>query len=165
VVYAAARAARRAGQQVPDGIVVSAPPAWARVRLASGRWLAVHAARLHDAHGAPGRTAVMLEPAAAGEVAGLLVELHELTTREREITGMLVRGLGIDEIAGQLFISRHTVRDHTKAIFGKLRVSSRAELTALLFYDHALPGLHQPGPEHRPPPALIRRQNGDPAGW
>jgi len=31
-----------------------------------------------------------------------------------------------------LFISRHTLSDHMKAIFGKLEVSSRPELTALL---------------------------------
>jgi len=139
VVYHVARAARTAGHYGSDG--AARPPARARVRLGDGRWLVVHAARLHGADGTSGRTAVMLELAGPGEVAGLLCELHELTAREREITGMLVRGLGIDEIAGQLFISRHTVRDHTKAIFAKLRVTSRAELTALLFYDHALPTL------------------------
>jgi len=31
-----------------------------------------------------------------------------------------------------LFISRHTLSDHMKAIFDKLGVSSRPELTALL---------------------------------
>lgn len=157
VIHHLAHAARLTGH---DGAIGS--PARARVRLASGQWLAVHAARLHERDGVGGRTAVMLEPAARPEVAGLLLELHELTTREREITGMLVRGLGIDEIAHQLWISRHTVRDHTKAVFGKLRVSSRAELTALLFYDHALPSFDH---RHtRPPAANLRPAGNGPAG-
>jgi hypothetical protein len=36
-------------------------------------------------------------------------------------------------------ISRHTVPDHTKAIFAKLAVGSRRELMAKLFHDHYLP--------------------------
>jgi DNA-binding CsgD family transcriptional regulator len=31
-----------------------------------------------------------------------------------------------------MFISRHTLRDHTKAIFAKVGVGSRPELTAAL---------------------------------
>lgn len=142
VVAAVARAARAAEHHQPTG----APPR-ARVLLGDGRCLAVHAARLYDTDGRVGRTVVFLEPATGAEVAGLLCQLHELTTREQQITGLLVRGLGIEDIAARLIISRHTVRGHTKAVFGKLRVNSRAELTALLFYEHALPRLHQPGAE------------------
>jgi DNA-binding CsgD family transcriptional regulator len=32
-------------------------------------------------------------------------------------------------------LSRHTVRDHTKAVFAKLGVASRPELTAKLLAD------------------------------
>ena len=52
---------------------------------------------------------------------------------------MLLRGLPIEEIAASLWISRHTVRDYTKAIFAKLGVGSRPELTAKLFHDHYRP--------------------------
>jgi DNA-binding CsgD family transcriptional regulator len=52
--------------------------------------------------------------------------------RERQITQLLLRGLPTTEIAETLFISRHTLGDHVKAIFAKLGVSSRPELTALL---------------------------------
>ena len=45
---------------------------------------------------------------------------------------MLLRGLTTAEIARSLFISRHTLSDHMKAIFAKLGVSSRSELTAML---------------------------------
>jgi ATP/maltotriose-dependent transcriptional regulator MalT len=34
------------------------------------------------------------------------------------------------------WISRHTVKDHVKAIYTKLHVTKRAELAAKLFQDH-----------------------------
>jgi DNA-binding CsgD family transcriptional regulator len=119
----------------------SGPPARARVRLASGRWLVVHGARLHATGGGPRRTAVVLEPARRSDLAPLIVELYELTEREREVTSLLLRGMPIDEMARALWISQHTVRDHTKAIFAKLGVSSRPELTAMLYHDHHVPSL------------------------
>jgi hypothetical protein len=45
---------------------------------------------------------------------------------------LLLRGLPTGHIAQTLFISRHTLSDHMKAIFAKTGVSSRPELTALL---------------------------------
>jgi DNA-binding CsgD family transcriptional regulator len=123
----------------------SGPPARARVRLASGRWLIVHGARLSTAGAAPRCTAVMLEPARRSDLAPLILELHELTQRERQVTQLLVRGAPIDEIARALWISQHTVRDHTKAIFAKLGVNRRPELTAMLYHDHHLPSLAEAG--------------------
>jgi DNA-binding CsgD family transcriptional regulator len=43
-----------------------------------------------------------------------------LTTRERGVAQLLTRGAGTDEEARVLWISRHTVRDHVKAIYAKL---------------------------------------------
>lgn len=111
------------------------PPARARVRLRSGQWLLVHASVLRDASGAPARTAVVLEPAERSRIAGLLLTLYGLTGREREVAELLIRGLATDEVAERLTISRHTVRDHVKAIFQKAGVSSRPELTALVTSD------------------------------
>jgi hypothetical protein len=37
------------------------------------------------------------------------------------------------------------LRDHLKAIFGKVGVGSRGELVAKLFADHYGPALHEPG--------------------
>jgi DNA-binding CsgD family transcriptional regulator len=85
--------------------------------------------------------AVVLEPGRRGDLAPLIVELYELTERERQVTQLLVRGMPIDEIARSLWITQHTVRNHTKAIFAKLGVSSRPELTAMLYHDHHIPSL------------------------
>ncbi len=133
VVHNAARAARATANGTATG------PAMSRIRLESGRWLLVRASQLHHGDDHNARTAVILEPARAAELTPIIVELYELTTRERHVTELLLRGLPIDDIAAELWISRHTVRDHTKAIFAKLAVGSRPELTAKLFHDHYLP--------------------------
>jgi DNA-binding NarL/FixJ family response regulator len=110
-----------------------------RVRLEDGAWLLIRATELRDVGGGSSRTAVVLEPARRSELAPLIVELYELSQREREVTELLLRGLPIDDVATSLSISKHTVRDHTKAIFGKLGVSSRPELTAKLNHEHPAP--------------------------
>jgi DNA-binding NarL/FixJ family response regulator len=43
---------------------------------------------------------------AVAELSPLVLELHELTEREREITQLLLRGLPTADIAKRLFISR-----------------------------------------------------------
>jgi DNA-binding NarL/FixJ family response regulator len=40
-----------------------------------------------------------------------------------------------------LWISRHTVKDHVKAVYAKLGVASRAGLSAKLFHEHIAPSL------------------------
>jgi len=139
-VHAVALRARHAGTEEERGVPRS------RVATRSGRWLVLHATRLHDKAGGSERVAVMIEPARRAELASLVVELYELSEREQQVTQLLVRGLAIDEIAGALWLSRHTVRDHVKAIFGKVGVASRPELTAKLFAEHFLPAMEQPAP-------------------
>jgi DNA-binding CsgD family transcriptional regulator len=85
--------------------------------------------------------AVTLAPAAAAELEPLRLALHGLTPREREIAQLLTRGATNDEIARALWISRHTVKDHVKAIYAKLEVASRAELSAKLFHERIAPHL------------------------
>jgi non-specific serine/threonine protein kinase len=48
-----------------------------------------------------------------------------LTSREREIAGLVAEGLSSREIAGRLVISKRTVDAHIEHIYGKLGVSSR----------------------------------------
>jgi DNA-binding CsgD family transcriptional regulator len=120
-------------------------PASARLRLASGRWLSVHASCLRGADGRPGPTALTIEPAKSAQIAPIIVEAYGLTAREQEITRAVARGLSNQEIAAERFLSPHTVRDHLKAIFAKVGVASRGELVAKLFAEHYAPGTHAPG--------------------
>jgi DNA-binding CsgD family transcriptional regulator len=103
-----------------------------RLRTANGTWLVAHASPLAGL----GQVALMLEPAKASEIAPIVVEAYGLTPREVEVTRLIARGLSTDEIASTLFLSRHTIRDHLKAIFEKVGVSSRGELTSKLFAEH-----------------------------
>jgi DNA-binding CsgD family transcriptional regulator len=110
-----------------------------RIRSSTGRWLVCHASCLHDADGRPGMTAMVIAPAKPSEVMSLVVAAYELTTRELEVTELIARGLATSDIAAQLFLSAHTVRDHVKAVFEKVGVASRGELVARLFTDHYEP--------------------------
>jgi DNA-binding NarL/FixJ family response regulator len=54
--------------------------------------------------------------------------LNLLSKRELEVVKLLVQGLSNSEIARQLQLSQHTVKNHLFRIFDKLGVSSRIEL-------------------------------------
>ena len=54
-----------------------------------------------------------------------------LTAREIQILRMLEMGLSNREIADQLFIALHTVKNHVHSVLTKLGVSSRAEAVAV----------------------------------
>lgn len=89
--------------------------------------------------------ALIIELAKAADVAPLIVEAYELTQRELEVTRLVARGLGTSQIAATLHRSPHTVRDHVKAVFEKVGVSSRGELVARVFADHYAPAPHVDG--------------------
>ena len=105
--------------------------AYARVRLSDGRWLLLHGGQMHGAPGDPAQVTVTLTSAPRAHVASMLLRLHGLTTREREVVELIMLGATTSAIAGRLHISPHTLRDHVKSIFSKVKVSSRAELMAL----------------------------------
>jgi two-component system response regulator DesR len=50
-----------------------------------------------------------------------------LTDREREVLDLIAAGSTNREIAEQLFLSPHTVKEHTSTLYKKLRVRNRAE--------------------------------------
>jgi NarL family two-component system response regulator LiaR len=62
---------------------------------------------------------------------------HDLTTREREVLTLLVRGLSNIEIGQQLVVSPATVKGHLNNIFSKLHVHNRTE-AATLALQHQL---------------------------
>jgi two-component system response regulator DesR len=50
-----------------------------------------------------------------------------LTEREREVLDLIARGSTNREIAETLYLSPHTVKEHTSVLYRKLRVRNRAE--------------------------------------
>jgi len=67
-----------------------------------------------------------------GDGAARMVDLSELTVRQREIVERLLEGHRVDAIARDLNVSPSTVRNHLSAIFEKLGVASQSELIELL---------------------------------
>jgi DNA-binding CsgD family transcriptional regulator len=122
------------------------PAAGARARAPTsvGSWVVLHGSVVGDP--AVGRTAVILEPATAPELAPLIVAAYGLTPREREVTQLVLHGLSTTEIARRLYVSEYTIQDHLKAIFDKVGVRSRRELVAQIFFQHYLPRLHMGAP-------------------
>jgi DNA-binding NarL/FixJ family response regulator len=56
-----------------------------------------------------------------------VVPFPELTEREREVLHLIAQGLSNYAIAGRLFLSGKTVRNHISNIFSKLQLADRAE--------------------------------------
>lgn len=63
---------------------------------------------------------------------------YSLTRREKEILDMLIAGGTYKHIAAELFISVHTVNNHIRKVYEKMRVHSRGEAVArAMGADHA----------------------------
>ncbi len=58
--------------------------------------------------------------------------LDVLTPKEREVAELICMGYTNGDIAKIMFISEHTVKDHTKKIYPKMGVHSRFELATLV---------------------------------
>jgi DNA-binding CsgD family transcriptional regulator len=132
VLAVASRALRTAEQPARPGEV-----AMARVLSRSGAWVVLHGAGLLS--GGRRRVAVIVEPARPGSIYPLLMAAYDLTPREQEVTRLILQGGSTAQIAEELVISVHTVRQHLKAIFGKTGVRSRRDLVATVFYTHFEP--------------------------
>lgn len=111
-------------------------PAFARVRGLSGRWLGMRAwATEQD------RVVVGIGPADITDLIAIVLDAYGLTSRERDVTQLVLRGASTATIGSQLALSPYTVQDHLKAVFAKTGVSSRRELVANLFFQHYYPSL------------------------
>ena len=63
----------------------------------------------------------------------------ELSRREMEVIQLVIQGYKNKDIAQKLFISEKTVKNHLSAIFNKLGVSDRLELTLYAFERRLFP--------------------------
>lgn len=117
-------------------------PARLRLRDQRGRWVVLHASCL-DSSAADGSVVVVVEPAQSGEIAPIIVDAYGLSPREREVVRGIARGLSTPEIAADLLLSGHTVRDYIKSVFEKVGVNSRGELIAKLFAEHYADAMHE----------------------
>lgn len=114
-------------------------PRTVRVPSRSGQWFRLGAALLDDRP--DGRVSVIVHEVRDPGLPVPVVERYRLTAREREVTGLVLRGCSTTEIASSLHLSPYTVQDHLKAVFAKLGVRSRRELVATIFARHYAPRL------------------------
>lgn len=107
-------------------------PEAGRVRTPSGRRLVARSTVVEPAHGTEPSTVITVEEAGPAEPSAL--GGYGLTKRERQIAGLVLRGMSTRAIAGALYVSPYTVQDHLKSIFAKVGVRSRHELVATAFF-------------------------------
>ncbi len=86
-----------------------------------------------------------MSPKVAASVVRMLARLTQpaavpvaLSPREKELLGLMVEGLTAKEIADRLGVSIHTTGTHTKNLFAKLGVHSRAAAVARALKDRLL---------------------------
>ena len=101
------------------------------LQAADGTWALVRVAPLTGPR-VDGGYAITLQSAPAADLTGVLMPAWNLTSRERDVAALIIESRSSEDIAAALFLSPHTVRDHTKAIFGKVGVHNRRHLTAAL---------------------------------
>jgi DNA-binding NarL/FixJ family response regulator len=90
--------------------------------------------RIGSAFGAGARARVLTEQCEGARTPALLAldASLPLTRREHEIAGLAARGLSNRQIAEHLVVSVRTVDNHLHRVYGKLGITRRAELAAIL---------------------------------
>jgi two-component system response regulator DesR len=123
------------GADVCESIRTASPST--RVLLISGAGrMSPAAARAAGASGFVSKDLEARDVAAAVRMVGLGMKMFPpksdqpaplLTSREREVLEAIAAGQTNREIAERLYLSPHTVKEHTSALYRKLRARNRAE--------------------------------------
>jgi DNA-binding CsgD family transcriptional regulator len=108
----------------------------------AGNWLTIEAFR------APSTDDIMvlIGPSSPDEIVELRERLYGLSTRERQIADLVLRGLSTRQISAWLSISESTVQGHLTHIFGKVEVDSRRALIQRLLVDQLFTASTRPTP-------------------
>lgn len=107
------------------------PPPTIRALSRANRWLVIHATHLVAGDGTD-NTAVIIDAARADQFIPLMLRAHRLGPREAEVAALVLSGQSTKEISKQLRVTENSVQDHLKAVFEKVGVHSRRELTAYM---------------------------------
>ena len=118
----------------------------------SGRWLTLQGALTEAKLGSPSQKMILIEPTGPKQIAWLRAAAYGLSSREREIVDLVLRGASRKQIAATLYISEYTVQDHLSNIFDKVGVRGREALIKRLFFDNLYPTLIPPELRQTPVP-------------
>lgn len=77
-----------------------------------------------------------LDLVSGSEPRALTLNEQNLTRRERQVAELAAGGLHDAEIADHLHLSRHTVKQYLKAVYSKLGIRSRVDLTRLVMQSN-----------------------------
>jgi transcriptional regulator of acetoin/glycerol metabolism len=111
-----------------ERVVTTASTAVVEIELANGRTAVLRCEPIFDGSVVVG--AVMhLDDDGAARAGRQSLGIAGLTDTERAISDLVAEGLTNRQIAERVFVSRHTVDFHLRAIFRKMDVTSRIDLT------------------------------------
>jgi len=98
---------------------------------------AIHSVADGDAVLAPAVTRRVIDRLGRRPVVDGTSELDVLTPRERDVLGLIARGLSNAEIAAALYVEESTVRTHVKHLFQKLQLRDRVH-AVIYAYEHGI---------------------------
>jgi DNA-binding NarL/FixJ family response regulator len=112
------------------------------VRSRSGYWLTLQASLSEPRTNGNSDTVIVIEPPGPKEMLWLNKASYGLTSRERAVVDLVVRGFSTREISATLYISEYTVQEHLCSAFDKVGVRGRQSLVKRLFFDNIYPTLY-----------------------